>query len=174
MVDYAEELIGDDRLLELYGYWLEKKANNSMPRREDIDPAEISELLPHIMVVDVVDGDRFRYRMVGTALDGVIGVNATGRKIDEVMPAGPYAAYVLGIFGELLREKVPIYAECEHADPTVEPHATLRLVMPLTEDGANVSAALVGLVFDADDIDAVIRPKDEAGSFEEGVRVLLT
>jgi hypothetical protein len=173
VVDYVEELIGDDRLIDLYAYWLEKKEDRAMPRREDIDPGEISQLLPHIMVVDV-DGDKFRYRMVGSALDGVIGVNATGRYIDEMMPPGAYANYVIGIFAELMREKVPIYAECEHADLEVEPHATLRLVMPLTDDGASVSAALVGLVFDADDPDAAIRAQDEAGGFEEGVRVLLT
>jgi hypothetical protein len=173
VADYVEELMGDDRLIELYEYWREKKQQRSMPRRDEIDPSEISMLLPHIMLVDVVDGNEFRFRMVGTALDGVIGVNATGRKIDEVMAAGPYADYVLGIFREVLQQKVPLYAECEHGDLSVEPHATLRLVMPLSDDGENVTAALVGQVFDADDIDAVIKASDETGTFEEGVRVLL-
>lgn len=173
MVDYVDELIGDDRLIELYEYWREKKKQRPMPRRDEIDPSEISLLLPHIMLLDVVDGDQFRYRMVGTALDGVIGVNATGHKIDEVMAAGPYVDYVQGIFREVMEQKVPLYAECEHGDDSVEPHATLRLVMPLSDDGENVTAALVGQVFDADDPDAAIKSSDEAGPFEEGVRVLL-
>jgi len=174
VVDYVDEIIGDDRLIELYEYWLEKQGRRQIPSREDIDPSEIASLLPHIMLIDVLDGERFRIRMVGTALDDATGVNATGRLLSEVMPAGPYADYVQGLYQEVVREKTPIYAECEHSDPERVPHATIRLILPLSDDGETVSAALVGQLFETDEAGAVIRPADEAGSFEEGVRVLLT
>lgn len=173
VVDYVNEIIGDDRLIELYAYWLGKQARRRMPSRGDIDPSEISPLLPHIMLIDVLSDERFRIRMVGTALDDATGVNATGRLLNEVMPDGPYAEYVQGLYQEVVREKSPIYAECEHSDPDLVPHATIRLIMPLSDDGENVNGALVGQIFEADDLEATIRPADEAGSFEEGVRVRL-
>lgn len=174
MVDYVDEIIGDDRLIELYEYWLEKRGRQRMPSREDIDPSEISALLPHIMLIDVLDGERFRIRMVGTALDEATGLNATGRLIGEVMPDGAYADYVLALFQEIVREKCPVYAECEHGDPELVTHATIRLIMPLSEDNETVNGALVGQIFEADDAAADVKAADEAGSFEEGVRVLLT
>lgn len=174
MVDYVDELIGDDRLIELYEYWLEKKGRRRMPSRQDIDPTDISALLPHIMLIDVLNGERFRIRMVGTALDDATGLNATGRLLNEVMPDGPYADYVQGLYGEVVREKSPIYAECEHGDPDRVQHATIRLIMPLSDDGETVDGALVGQIFETDDVDATIKPADEAGGFEEGVRVILS
>lgn len=174
VVDYVDEIIGDERLIELYDYWVEKQGRRKMPSREQIDPSEISALLPHIMLIDVLDSERFRIRMVGTALDESTGLNATGRMINEVIADGPYTDYVLGLFREVVREKCPVYAECEHGDADRIPHATIRLIMPLSEDGETVDGALVGQIFDTDDVGAVIKASDEAGSFEEGVRVLLT
>jgi hypothetical protein len=126
------------------------------------------------MLIDVLGGERFRLRMVGTALDDATGLNATGRLLSEVMPDGAYADYVQGLYREIVREKAPIYAECEHADPERVPHATIRLILPLSDDGETVSGALVGQIFELDAPDVVIKPTDEAGNFEEGVRVLLT
>ncbi len=175
MVDYALEIIGDERLVELYDYWLEKRGRRRMPSREDIDPSEISALLPNLMLVDVMDdGDRFRIRLVGTALTDATGIDATGRYLPETMPAGPFADYVVGLYREAVTETCPIYAECEHGDPEHVQHTTLRLIMPLSGADDSVDAALVGQVYATRDVGAVVHRVDEEGAFEQGVRVLLT
>ena len=174
MVDYADEIFADDRLLTLYEYWQSKLGDRLMPAREDIDPTEIAPLLPHIMLVDVVgSGSDFRIRMVGTALNESTGGTATGRLVSQIFPPGDYADYVLGLHTEMVEEKVPIYGECIHDDPDLVRHATLRLIMPLSEDGENVTAALVGQVFEIEEAGVHLLPSDEAGPFEENVRVLM-
>ncbi len=174
MVDYADEIFADDRLLALYEYWQSKLGDRLMPAREDINPTEITPLLPHIMLVDVVgSGSDFRIRMVGTALNEATGGTATGRTISQIFPSGDYADYVLGLHTEMVEEKVPIYSECIHDDPDLVRHATLRLIMPLSEDGENVTAALVGQVFEIEEAGVHLLPSDEAGPFEENVRVLM-
>ncbi len=175
MVDYAQEIIGDERLLELYDYWSSKRGRAEMPTRESIDPGEIAHLLPNLMLVDVLEqGARFRIRLVGAALTDATGVDATGRYLRETVPAGPFADYVVGLYQETVRECCPIYAECEHGDPEHVQHTTLRLIMPLSADGESVDAALVGQVYATRDASAVVHQLDEAGAFEEGIRVLLT
>ncbi|HEY4163844.1 MAG TPA: PAS domain-containing protein [Dongiaceae bacterium] len=53
------------RMLE--SYWRSKFQDGSIPRREDVDPAEIVRHLPNIFIVDVIgNGEDFRYRLIGT------------------------------------------------------------------------------------------------------------
>ena len=52
---------------DLYHYWLAKRGDRAMPARKDINPAEIPVLLPYLVIVDKAE-DRFRYRLVGTAV----------------------------------------------------------------------------------------------------------
>jgi hypothetical protein len=125
VVDYAVEIISEERLVQLFEYWLAKCGRRKMPTREDFDPSEISSLLPHLMMVDAIDGGaEFRVRLVGTALTEPTGGNATGQTLREITPPGPFADYVVGLYEEVVEVARPIYAECEHFDPELQPHST--------------------------------------------------
>lgn len=52
----------------LHEYWQARSSRRgAMPLRQDIEPGELRDLLPFIMLVDVEqDPLRFRYRLVGT------------------------------------------------------------------------------------------------------------
>ena len=56
------------RVRRLHEYWRAKGAQrDGLPLRRDVDPAELRDLLPFMMIVDVErDPMRFRYRLVGT------------------------------------------------------------------------------------------------------------
>ena len=56
------------RVQRLHEYWRAKSgADDPVPRRRDIDPVELPDLLPNLMLVDVERNPlRFRYRLVGT------------------------------------------------------------------------------------------------------------
>jgi hypothetical protein len=71
---------------ELYRHWLSLcPSEQELPGRQHLDPAHFPHLLPHIWLLDVArDPMRFRYRLVGTRLDQVMGINITGRWMDEV------------------------------------------------------------------------------------------
>jgi hypothetical protein len=66
------------KLQQLYAYWDGKRAGRAMPRRSDIDPLEIKNLLPLILIVERVGLRAFRYRLVGTSIVDASGVEITG------------------------------------------------------------------------------------------------
>jgi hypothetical protein len=48
------QTISDSRLLRAHSYWREKSAGRPFPDRRDIDPVEIPDLLPFIVLWDVL------------------------------------------------------------------------------------------------------------------------
>ena len=71
-------------------YWRSKcpeaESGRRFPRRGDIRPEEIVDLLPYVFMVDVLqgaDGLDFRFRLIGTAIAAVEG-EVTGRLMSEM------------------------------------------------------------------------------------------
>ena len=71
------------RIVQLADYW-NRLAGGSAPERHLLDPAAICPLLPYVLLVDFED-DPFRvhYRLTGTKVDEMTGINITGRYLDE-------------------------------------------------------------------------------------------
>src|SRR5690348_17873717 len=73
MGEIADAALARDEVLSgLLAYWRGKLRGRAMPRRADIDPAEIPRLLPHLQLVERIDG-RYRYRLAGTAIVAAYG-----------------------------------------------------------------------------------------------------
>lgn len=78
---------------QLYDYWLARSESGLMPRRADINPADIPRLLPFISLIDV--GDRLeqsRVRLAGTRLRDVFDREITGLRIED-LDLGPKRDY---------------------------------------------------------------------------------
>lgn len=76
------------QLLRLHDYWNAKRGLRSFPAREDIDPAEISDLLPNIFLIDVLrEAPHFRYRLSGTGVDEIHGQSLTGKSPRDINTA---------------------------------------------------------------------------------------
>jgi len=139
----------DPRMDQAYDYWAKKAAGRQMPRRADIDPIDIPRLLPDVMLVDVAEGGRYRYRLIGTGNTQAHGMNATGRYLDEVLPGREYKAHVLGLYDESVRNRRALYSEClfmSAARNAPERH-TKVLFLPLSEDGDVVNIVFVVQIF---------------------------
>jgi hypothetical protein len=68
----------------LAAYWDLKRGVRELPDRADIDPSEITALLPHITISEVIDnGADFRVRIFGTALVELVGEERTGKRLSE-------------------------------------------------------------------------------------------
>ena len=69
---------------ELYAYWL-GLAQGSVPERDAFDPDAVRDLLPNLMIVELEE-DPFRvlFRLSGTKVDEVTGMNITGHYLDEL------------------------------------------------------------------------------------------
>lgn len=74
---------------ELFDYWRSKGGEAGCPTRADIRPGDIKALLPCISLLDILDGSpagearRLRVRLAGTRLRDYLGVETTGRCLDE-------------------------------------------------------------------------------------------
>lgn len=70
---------------ELFDYWRGKCRGTVIPRRTDIDPAELLPILPNLMIVDFEQQPfRVRFRLVGTKVVDITGFEFTGRYLDEI------------------------------------------------------------------------------------------
>jgi hypothetical protein len=76
--------ITSPRIRRLIAYWNSKRHGGALPRREDIDPGEIRDLLPNIVLVDIEQPFRVRYRLVGTRVADFNRIDFTGRYLDEL------------------------------------------------------------------------------------------
>jgi hypothetical protein len=127
----------------LFRYWDRKRAGRRMPRRGDIDPAELVPYLPCLMIVDVVADDRrYLYRLVGTREVEARGRDPTGRAVGEAFIGSS-------------RERA--LANYDQVSLTGRPHIDLNTVittkdrldnshvifMPLSEDDQTVTQILV-------------------------------
>lgn len=54
----------------LYRYWNEVRGDRIAPRRFEIEPSRISELLPETFILEAVNDETLRYRLAGTRLSG--------------------------------------------------------------------------------------------------------
>jgi hypothetical protein len=135
-------------LLPVYRYWESKCHGRSMPRRSDIDPAEIVPLLPRLMIVDVVDDERrYVYRLVGTREVDARGRDPTGRPVGEAF-IGSSREKVLANYDRVVltrRPHVDVGAVVTVQDRLDDSHV---IFLPISEDGLKVSQILVYTVFE--------------------------
>lgn len=87
MVVTGADAVPDSRLRGLLDYWAARRGpGRPAPARHELDPADIQSLLPWIMLLDVMEDD-YRYRLVGTGLDGLFGRALTGTTLRQSWPA---------------------------------------------------------------------------------------
>ena len=147
MSTLAEEALARDEILSaLLEYWRSKRLSRAMPRRADIDPAEIPRLLPHVQLVERVDG-RYRYRLAGTAVVAAYGSELTGKFLDEIIPAARRAVaeqhYTMVYEG-----KRPLFVRNKYTTTREIDIIASRVMLPLSEDGATVSMVLTAQTFE--------------------------
>ncbi|HUC63738.1 MAG TPA: PAS domain-containing protein [Alphaproteobacteria bacterium] len=137
--------ITDARIQQGYDYWRRIAAGRPMPMRADLDPLHIPQLLPHVMLVDVIGPSRYRYRLIGTECVNGHGMDATGLELDAVLKGEQYRRYVIGLYDRAVEERRAVYSESlllSLDDTQVERHVKV-LFMPLSPDGAAVNMIFV-------------------------------
>lgn len=129
-------------------YWRAKRGRREMPRRRDIDPTEIAPLLPHLQLIDVVEGGaRYRYRLVGTSLVTAFGREYTGTYLDELLTA-ERLANAQRVYGAVVARRKPVFLRNRYNTTLDVEMIANRLYMPLSADGRTVNLILGALTFD--------------------------
>ena len=78
----------------LYRYWNGLRKGREAPFRSEIDPREISSALETIFILEVLDEDDMRFRLAGTGLCEMIGMEARGMVAESIMDDGHGAELV--------------------------------------------------------------------------------
>jgi hypothetical protein len=117
-------------------YWNSKRRGRPMPNREDLDPAEMVEFLPRVMLADVERQPlRFRYRLCGTGICQVHPGDPTRLTADQLQP-GAYGRLVHGQYRDVLESGRPAM----HLNVFDNHHryrSYAHLILPLSRTGEN-------------------------------------
>ncbi len=136
------DLAGSARVRALYDYWCAVRGDRRMPSRAEIDPAEIKELLPHLLLTDLSYPPlRVFFRLVGTAIVEAAHCDLTGRWLHEVDLGQTNGAWA-DVYQRVAVSRAPVFgrtrALLQHADA----RAFHWVVLPLSEDGETVDHTL--------------------------------
>ncbi len=133
MGDFLDRL-GPSGLEPLFRLWCARRSGGEVPAREafqiwDIPPA----LLPNLFLYAKEDS-RFRCRLFGTTLVTIFGEEATGRTLDELIPA-PALPARQALFERVLETGLPLLYEGNLVARDREWRRFSRLVLPVTKAG---------------------------------------
>jgi hypothetical protein len=92
-----------------YDYWRGLALRRGgVPLREDVDPGAVTQLLPHIFIVEKrADSGRFFFRLSGTGIRNVMGFENTNHFLDELLRGDDLQA-VSEMFEQVLSQGVCI------------------------------------------------------------------
>jgi hypothetical protein len=138
------------KIAQLIRHWQSlAPAAGLLPGRQHFDPLRVSQLLPHLWLVDIVPDDprRYRARLVGGALVDAGAPIRRGRFLSDVMT--PEERTRAGdVFDRIVTQKhvdwrrgPPVLGHMNHI------HALERVMMPMATDGSTVDVLLCMTLF---------------------------
>ncbi|GAB4187629.1 MAG: hypothetical protein OHK0024_28110 [Thalassobaculales bacterium] len=104
----AEDQVGTPALRRLFSYWQERRQDRAMPERTDIDPLDIPQCLPHLVLIEMTADDPpdLRYRLMGTRVARLFGRDLTGRRI-SALPDPHLRRLVVATVHQVLATGIP-------------------------------------------------------------------
>ncbi|MEQ8335680.1 PAS domain-containing protein [Nisaea sp.] len=139
--------IDDPHLLRLYDYWAEKRGERTGPSRKEIDPGELSWILPRLMLIDVADTiGEFHVRLMGTEVANEFGQDRTGMKFSDIEGVENLDK-IFERYVRVGRTGIPDYERARPVSDLRSFRGYSRLMLPLSDDGERVSMILVGLAY---------------------------
>lgn len=136
----------DGRLSELVRYWQDKRGNRPMPSRLDVVPAELTRFLGDIILVDIEQPLRLRYRLVGSNITATMQRDQTGRYFDEIYEPA-LCERVTESYRWVIAQLKPLRTFGAAFYPDKHFYNYETLLLPLSADGRQVNMVLGGLVF---------------------------
>ncbi len=140
-----------DRLMQphriLLAYWEARSGTREAPRRGDIDPVDIGQILPHVMLWDAEADGGYRCRVAGTAIDMEMAGSLKGVRLSDL---------TCSLIDEAKREfdAVRDGAMASYAERTMgwrgRPFVYYRhLLLPITNDAGAVHQLIGAMTFHA-------------------------
>lgn len=99
----------DARIRRAVAYWQRKAAGRAIPDRRDMDPVEFPDLLPYIVLWDVLPGGGYRCRLAGTRICELHGREMRGMTTAELH--GAANASIEREYDWTVRTRLPHFVE---------------------------------------------------------------
>jgi hypothetical protein len=130
-------------LQRLYEYWAARRGDRLMPARGDIDPIDLKELLPLLILIDVVsDSRRYVYRLVGTHEVEMRGSDPTGKAVHEAY-YGESSDTTTAYLDHVVRTRQPLLYRGIYQPFRTRTQREDVLFLPLSHDGETVNMIMV-------------------------------
>ncbi len=127
---------------ELHDYWRSRQVNRRAPKRSELDvPVDVPQLLANVMLIDCI-GDRFRYRLVGSALWDRYQAELTGTWIEERNPAEAEWRETIALVRD---DGVPRLVSSPVAGDGTKSH--IAVALPLLDDNGGIFQILAGTFY---------------------------
>ena len=147
----AASLDQHPRFRRLADYLASKAPPGKLPGRQHIDPVEIPDLLPFLMMIDVLPREsgrpRYRMRLIGTQVVELHGQEFTGQFVEDVLPAKDGEMILRG-YDEIVRGKKAHYRSGVVVLAGRKHIRYDRAAFPLASDGEHVDMLLLVFVRD--------------------------
>jgi hypothetical protein len=124
----------DQRLQRLLEYWDTLRGQAAMPAKAAIDPLDFRYILGYVTLVDVESGPRrYRFRLDGSILVRLSGLDYTGRYLDQLdMP--DYIDFIAAGYDLVVGSGKP-YAYRKEGDFDTKSFDEETLILPLSAAG---------------------------------------
>ncbi|HVI86982.1 MAG TPA: PAS domain-containing protein [Dongiaceae bacterium] len=120
-------------------YWLAKRGDRAMPWRRDIDPVELKPILPWMLVVEI-EPDPFRvlYRLAGTKVVAMNGIELTGRYLDTLDDDGTnFNAQGIAAYHRAWTGQQPVYGSYRWPTQSGAEYLVEFAIFPVEEPGSD-------------------------------------
>jgi hypothetical protein len=143
-------------LRQLLDYWSKQRAGRPFPRREDIDPIDFSYMLSRIALAEVHEIDAapvgqprpavkrsYRFRVVGSWWRDIVGLELTGRWIDD-LPDSRMIDITVSFYEKMIDLGQPLFTSRDAWIDEKRLNYQI-MVLPLSEDGQRISMIITGI-----------------------------
>jgi len=134
---------------QLFNYWDGvRDTDQDVPQIERFDPLGIAEIMPHITIVDIVDAEKFKYkvRLFGTSLVELAGEDRTGKMLDDFRFGDQNAAQLQTMFNrwrlllsKCIKSRAPNYTTGLHSDAERQYLRVHTAVLPLADAKGDIT-----------------------------------
>jgi len=137
--DFRQTLTSE-KLKSAFDAWDTLRAGRIGPKREEITPAPLKGVLASTFIIDVVDGGQdFRFRFAGDRIIQFMGRRFAGMLLSELIGTSFFDS-MRAMYSGCVAAKRPITSGVRQATyPGKEFLEIEAMVLPLSEDGANVT-----------------------------------
>lgn len=149
MTEFTTSLteINHQALIDLVRYWQQLDPAPTVPSRQQFNPVDIPQCLPHIILLDVGEGNpRYLVRLAGSSVNPVYQKSITGEYLENVLNNDDRPR-IIAQYDYSVAQQRPTYMASTTCSPIGRRLSYERVVLPLTTNGDKTDKLLVGINF---------------------------